>query len=78
MITYTKTGDRITLEMSVDDYDNLLLNLGYQAGRLSPAEEDDAGFYRSIAFVNELNRTNPNFTPYQIPADFYARRSDAE
>lgn len=62
-MTYTLQEDRVTLEMDRDDYDHLLLILGFAIG----AVHDNNFFYRWLEFVNDLNRTNPYFTPNQIP-----------
>ena len=63
MITYTEgKNGRVTLEMSQRDYAALLLILGMALG---PAEGETA---RSmIIFINDLNRTNPNYRPYKVP-----------
>ena len=68
-MTYTQEGERVTLEMTRDDFDTLILALGYAAGA-AHANPDLTLFWRWIAFANRLNATNPNFTPYEIPPEF--------
>jgi len=31
---------------------------------------DKPRFYRILAFINEMNNGNPQFTPYEIPEEF--------
>lgn len=65
-MTYTKNGDKVTLEMTADDYNALLIMLGYAAG--SAEKDGEHGRRREMQrFFNEMNRTNPNFTPYEVP-----------
>jgi hypothetical protein len=66
MMTYAQDGERVTLEMTLDDYERLLLMLGYATG----AMQDRITFWHWIAFVNELNRTNPQFETYEIPKEY--------
>ena len=63
---YTEKGDTVTLEMSRAEYSNLLIAIGIAAGSAT----DRQVFWGWMQFVNELNETNPQFTPYQIPEDF--------
>ena len=63
---YTEKGDTIMLEMSRAEYSNLLIAIGIAAGSAT----DRQVFWGWMQFVNELNETNPQFTPYQIPEDF--------
>ena len=65
-MTYTENGDRITLEMTRDDYEMLLMMAGFAAG----ASRERAHFYMWLKFVNRLNETNPNFMQYEIPEAF--------
>jgi len=70
---YTEHGDTITLEMSRDDYEGLLLMLGFAAGAASRKGELHT-YWRWIDFVNRLNDGNPRFTPYEIPEEFKGAR----
>lgn len=65
-MTYSQMGDKVTLEMTLGDYTQLLMMLGFALGARD-AQEDRGGFYRWLAFVNDLNTGNPNFVPYKIP-----------
>lgn len=66
-LTYTLKDNLVTLEMTTEDYEQLLLLLRYAAGRFYDKRPI---FYQLIRFVNDLNATNPNFTPYAIPAEY--------
>lgn len=62
MITYIENQDRtITLDMDHDDFDTLLMILGYAVGAARTKEQR----WWVLCFVNELNRTNTHFRPYQ-------------
>lgn len=65
-ITFTREGEKVTIEMSVDDWDSFLELTGAAMGRLSRAGQIES-FWKFARFVNEMNRTNPGFTPYAIP-----------
>jgi hypothetical protein len=68
-MTYTERGDRITIEMTAADFDELLLVLGYAAGAASK-DGQQAFFWRCLRLANNLNQGNANFMPYQIPEEF--------
>lgn len=68
-ITYTRQGDQVTLEMSGDDFDQLLMILGYAAGS-AHRDRELLTFYAWLDFTNRLNATNPSFTPYEIPEEY--------
>lgn len=63
-MTYTRNGDAVTLEMRIEDYGQLLVMLGFALGG---AMEDVAMLRSFLRFVNELNRTNPSFIPFELP-----------
>lgn len=65
-MTYTESGDKVTLEMTRDDYSTLMFMLSGALG--SASQGRGLSFNSCLRFVNELNRTNPNFTPYEVPA----------
>ncbi len=65
-ITYTRNGDRVTLDMPCEDYQRLLMMLGYVAGQ-EHAKGEMPRFWGWIDLTNRMNATNPNFTPYEIP-----------
>lgn len=59
---YTETANNVTLNMTHRDYEQLLLALGMALG--SALQQNDSSLVPGlIQFVNELNRTNPHFTP---------------
>lgn len=60
-------GD-VQLTMSRDDYDALLMQLGYAAG--AAGRNDDPVFHRNnILLLNRLNAGNPNYTMYRAPKE---------
>lgn len=65
-MTYSQTGDKVSLEMTLGNYMQLLMILGFALGARQ-AQGDRPGFYRWLAFVNDLNTGNPNFAAYEIP-----------
>ena len=71
-MTYTEQGDRVTLEMTREDFDWLLIMLG-MALRSAMRDGDKQRFYSWLRFANELNNNNPNFTPYEIPEEYRQR-----
>jgi hypothetical protein len=63
--------------MSRDDFDRLTLMLGFALGG-ALRDSDRRQFYAWLAFVNELNATNPDFTPYEIPEEFRSAQQPEE
>lgn len=61
MITYVET-DVVTLTMDFDDFARLLMALGMATGTAKSRENQ----IFLLRLVNDLNRTNPSFTPYEI------------
>jgi hypothetical protein len=68
-MTYTQEGDRVTIEMTRDDYDTLLMILGAGLNAIYSKEGDKRMYYSWLRFINELNNGNPNFVPYEIPSE---------
>jgi|GEM_PF-4737671 len=66
-MTFAREGERVILDMATEDYNQLMVILGYVAGS---KVEDEAMFYQIIAFVNRMNRTNDEYIPYVIPDEF--------
>jgi len=66
MITYQRQNDEIILQMSIGDWERLLMLMGYAAGAAKAAGEEKL-FWEWIQLANEMNLTNPAFTPYEIP-----------
>jgi hypothetical protein len=75
-VTFTQSGERITLEMTEEDYDALTLFLGIASGH-AHRDGDLQMFWRMIQFVNRLNRTNPNFRQYDVPPQFLEEQANA-
>lgn len=55
-------GDRVYLDLHIDDWHALLFALGTAAG----ATEDRAQFRGYLRLVNRINEGNPHFTPYEV------------
>lgn len=56
---------KVIITMTRDDYDALLLQLGYAAG--CAGRNDDPVFHRNnILLLNRLNAGNPNYTMYRV------------
>ena len=66
-MSYRRDGDTIKLELTADDYDSLLIALGYATSRYQVGTRL---FWRWLALANRINEGNPSFTPYEIPAKF--------
>jgi len=62
---YKRDGETVTLTMSRDDYDELLMCLGIAIRAAN--EPRPALFLSRLALTNRLNIGNPGYTPYQIP-----------
>lgn len=68
-MTYTQQGDRVTLEMTRDDYERLLIMIGFACGA-ALRNGDRSQLYRWLEFANDMNAGNPAFLPYEIPEEF--------
>lgn len=68
-MSYTENGDTITLQVSREDYDRLLLALG-MAAACARRDLDESAFWSLIDLANRLNTGNPRFTEYEIPEEF--------
>jgi hypothetical protein len=64
---YSREDDHVTLEMSLKDYERLLMIFGMTLGYLKVY--DEPAFWHCLQFVNEMNTGNPQFTQYEIPED---------
>lgn len=60
---FKREDDKITLEMTVEDWENLLLALGYATGAAYKSG-DELKAQSLIKFVNRLNLDNLGFIPY--------------
>jgi hypothetical protein len=68
-MTYKRHDDRVTLELTVDDFGSLLLALGYACGAAHSKGEPKM-FYAWMRLANVVNDGNPDFTPYEIPEEY--------
>jgi hypothetical protein len=76
-MSYSQDGDRVTLELSRDDYDYLLVLLGMALPAIKTSLGREA-FIAAIALLNRLNEGNPGFDPYQIPESIPDKRKETE
>jgi hypothetical protein len=58
---YSEEGDQVVLRMTRDDWEKLLLLMGF--GLHSPIFATRSA---GLQFANRLNAGNPNFTLYQV------------
>ena len=65
---YTQEEDRVTLEMTRADYNQLLYLLGAAAAGMR--RQSERAFWDAIKFANRMNATNPAFTLYEIPEEY--------
>lgn len=72
MITFSEKHEHVRLDMSREDYNLMLLITGYSLGIIKLNDPDL--FWPALEFVNELNAGNPQFTPYEIPAEHRGKR----
>ena len=66
-MTYSRIGDKVTLEMPPQDYDLLMMSLGYAMGITL---QDPITAYCILDLVNRMNAGNPSFIPYEIPEQY--------
>lgn len=65
---YIREGDVVTLRMTEDDYQALLLRLGRAAASMVDTYGRDA-LVRELDLANRINAGNPDWTPYGLPAE---------
>lgn len=63
---YSESEGYVVLAMELQDYQSLLLALGYVAGR-AMEHEGPLTIQGAIGLVNRLNEGNPRFIPYKVP-----------
>ena len=63
---YKEADGRVTLEMSRDDYELLLMMLGAALFTAVPNREL---LNHYVEVVNRLNEGNPRYTPYAVTVD---------
>jgi hypothetical protein len=65
-MSYREENGQVILSMSPEDYDELLITLGYAVGA---ALQANGHLLRRITpLLNRLNEGNPNYRPYQVEA----------
>ena len=62
-MSYSEKDGQVTLTMSREDYDFLLISLGLATGEFLRANDHVDCM---LGFMNRLNEGNPNYTPYQV------------
>ena len=67
-IHFKRENGTVTLTMSVDNYDRMMILLGWVAGAARQLEKLPT-FWKVIRFCNDLNAGNPQYTPYEIPEE---------
>lgn len=61
-MSFTKSHDGVIITLSDEDFDLLLMMMGYVTGM-----EKDKGLQNLfIGLVNRVNEGNPDFVPYKI------------
>lgn len=69
-MSYKREGDRVTIEISVEQYLSLMLVLGSATGAL----QRRAGWLGAVdpravlRLANAINEGNPNHRPYEVKA----------
>lgn len=66
---FTRNGDRVQLDVSIDDWESLLVVIGIACGVVR-SQGDRAGFFGIVALANRLNEGNAAFVPYEVPPEF--------
>lgn len=62
-MSWKREGDRVTVEMSVDDWERLVFTVGFAWGYA--LRENDLNRAQWITrFFDAINEGNPNYTPY--------------
>jgi hypothetical protein len=62
------SGSTVRESLSREDFETLLLALGIATGTCFRDGNDKLG-YRIILLTNTINQNNPDWTPYDVPAD---------
>ncbi len=57
---YSREGDTVVLRMHLEDYNRLLMTLGFAAGA------GGLNMFNVLDLANRLNRGNPHWTPYEF------------
>jgi hypothetical protein len=65
---YIENGDKVTLELTRDQFERIILALGWGIGAAT-RDGDKTLLYRWVKLANEINEGNPRWTPYEIPEE---------
>ena len=65
-MSYSEKDGQVVLSMSREDYETLLIALGYYTGGISQRAGKNEAFTEMIELLNRLNQGNPNYRPYQV------------
>jgi hypothetical protein len=61
----------IALRITQDEFNELLMVLGYKTAEIT--HNDDGPMFKiALRVINRLNAGNPDFIPYQVPAEAHA------
>jgi hypothetical protein len=58
-------SDNVVIELTCDEFDSLLIMMGYAAGAASSCDSQLLTSFLRLA--NAVNRNNPRWTPYAMP-----------
>jgi hypothetical protein len=64
-MSYREENGLVVLTMSGEDYERLLISLGYYTGGVL---QRGGKINDLLALMNRLNDGNPNYTPYEVKA----------
>jgi hypothetical protein len=59
----------MTIELTDDEYDVLLMMSGYAAGAADQAGDQPLKWV-FVKLANRINKGDPNFRPYAVPEEF--------
>jgi hypothetical protein len=62
MMPWSEKGDRVVIDMTREEYNLLLIALGYATGAAKNLDLQQA----FLRLVNMINEGNPNYTPYEV------------
>jgi hypothetical protein len=62
---YSRDGDVVTLRMTLDDYQNLLVAIGYGHGAMMARGEADA-LTLGLSLADRINAGNPEYEAYNV------------
>jgi hypothetical protein len=69
-VSWKREGDVITLTLTPDQYANVVMALGIAAGRVLGEDGDrQRRFNEWLRLTNAVNEGNPDWTPYEVPAE---------